>query len=161
MRSTIALGIIALLACNGDPATSPTTQAVAAARKSASLALPSATDPSVSPLFICGPSYPADGGVIEGFCNTLTTLWFQPSGKNKWAFAIRIPGSDAPPPVPPEEDFTEMRFGVFHGAKPIFHHDGIYQFDALGVEIVGGRRYLEMSVRDGQPVNWGVFETVF
>ena len=66
-----------------------------------------------------------------------------------------------PPAAPPEEDFTDHRFGVLHGHKPVIRRDGVYQFNSLDVEIVGGRRYLEVSVRNNQPVNWGVFQTRF
>ncbi len=161
MRSLLILGLVAVVACSSESATSPAAQDISPARRSASLTLPSVSDPTVVPLFVCGPDYPADGGVIEGWCGTVTVLWLRPYAKNQWSFTIRVPGTDAPEPVPPEEDFTDHNFGVLHGHKPLIRHDGVYQFNSLDVEVVGGRRYLEVSVRDNQPVNWGVFETRF
>jgi hypothetical protein len=157
MRSWFALVVASVIACSSEPTASPAQEADAT--PSTSSLLPSVGDPTVEPLFVCGPNYPTDGGVIEGWCKTVTVLWLQPHGKNQWSFTIRVPGSDAPVPVPPGEDFTDHHFGVYQSPTPIFQHDGVFQFDALGIEIVGGRRYLEVSVRDNQPVNWGVFQT--
>jgi hypothetical protein len=157
MRTWFAFGLVAVVAYGAEP--SPAQQAIDQAKRSTSAALPSVSDPSVEPLFVCGPSYPTDGGVIEGWCNTVKLLWLQPYAKDQWFITIRVPGTDAPAPVPPDEDFTDHTFGVYQSPKPIIPHDGVYQFDALYVEIVGGRRYLEVSVRDNQPVNWGVFQT--
>lgn len=162
MRAMLILGLVAVIACSSESVTSPAAQAITPAKRSPGVVLPSVSDPSVEPLFVCGPDYPADGGVgIEGWCSTVRVLWLQPFAKNKWFFTIRIPGSDAPPPVPPEEDFTDHTFGVLHSHKPVIRQDGVYQFNALYIEIVGGRRYLEVSVRNNQPVNWGVFQTRF
>ncbi len=162
MRSMLIIGLVATVACGSEPATSPAAQDVTPARRSASLSLPSVSDPKVEPLFVCGPDYPADGGLqVEGWCSTVRVLWLQPYAKNKWSFTIRVPGTDAPEPVPPEEDFTDHRFGVLHSHTPLIRHDGVYQFNSLDIEIVGGRRYLEVSVRDNEPVNWGVFQTRF
>jgi hypothetical protein len=159
MRAMLILGLVAVIACSSESVTSPAAQAITPAKRSASVALPSVSDPTVEPLFVCGPDYPADGGVIEGWCGTVKVLWLQPYAKHQWFFTIRVPGTDAPGPVPPEEDFTDHRFGVLRSPKPIIRHDRVYQFNSLDVEIVGGRRYLEVSVRDNQPVNWGVFQT--
>jgi hypothetical protein len=159
MRAWLALCLIAAVACTGDSSTSAAQETMPEVNHSASTALPSLTDPTVQPLFVCGPDYPTDGGVIAGWCSTVQVLWLQPHGINQWSFTIRIPGSDAPPPVPPGQDFIDHTFGVYKGPQPIIRHDGIYQFDALDADVVGGRRYLEVSVRDNQPVNWGVFQT--
>jgi hypothetical protein len=160
MRAMLILGLVAVIACTSESVTSPAAQAITPAKRSPGVALPSVSDPSVEPLFVCGPDYPTDGGVIEGWCSTVRVLWLQPyAKKNQWFFTIRVPGTDAPGPVPPEEDFTDHRFGVLHSHTPLIRHDGVYQFNSLDIEIVGGRRYLEVSVRDNQPVNWGVFQT--
>jgi hypothetical protein len=159
MRSWLALGLVAAVACTGESTTSPAQQTISEATGSPSTALPSVNDPSVQPLFVCGPSYPSDGGVIAGWCNTVQVLWLQPHGKDQWSFTIRVPGSDAPPPVASGQDFIDHVFGVYNSPEPLIRHDGIYHFEALDIEVVGGRRYLEVSVRNNEPVNWGVFQT--
>jgi len=151
MRWAFALGLVALSACGGEPTTSPETGAISASKKSISTELPSASDPTVQTEFVCGPSYPTDGGVVAGWCTELVTLlWLQPLGKHTWYFAWQTGGEV------PGETLT-FTYGPYHSPRPIFHHDGIYQFDALNVTVEGHRRYMEVSVVNSQPVNWGIF----
>jgi hypothetical protein len=153
MRSKLVLGLLVLVACGGDAPTAPESGALTLARRSNSTELPSATNPAVETEFVCGPSYPTDGGVIAGWCTDLIRLvLFEPDGKNKWMFGWKV-GGEFP------GDTLFFTYGVYHGPKPVFHHDGIYQFDALNQEIVGGREYMELSVQNLQPVNWGIFRT--
>ena len=93
MRWAFALGLVALFACGGDPTTSPDSGAISLSKKSTSTLLPSATNPSVQAEFVCGPSYPTDGGVAPGWCTDLIQLvWLQPSGKHQWIFGWKVGG---------------------------------------------------------------------
>jgi hypothetical protein len=151
MRSMLALGLIALVACGNDATTSPDTGGITAAKTAAPIELPSASDPAVHTEFVCGPSYPSPGpDVPADWCSEIKFLWLQPFAKHAWYFAWQVGGE-----VP--GDTLTFTYGVYRSPKPIIRHDGIYQFDALNVTVEGHRRYLEASVRDNQPVNWGVF----
>jgi hypothetical protein len=151
MRWAFALGLVALLACGGDPTTSPETGAILLKQKSTSTLLPSDTDKTVHTEFVCGPSYPTDGGVVAGWCTDLVKLdWLLPLGKHTWYVAWETGGEV------PGETLT-FTYGPYHSPKPVIRKDGIYQFDALNEVVIGHRRYLEVSVQNSQPVNWGVF----
>jgi len=163
MRSLLALGLVALVACGNDATTSPETGAITAAKKAVPIELPSASDPAVHTEFVCGPSYPSPGAdVPPDWCSEIKLLWLQPCSpaacdqvahaKHAWYFAWQV-GGEFP------GDTLTFTYGVYRSPKPIIRHDGIYQFDALNVTVEGHRRYLEASVRDNQPVNWGVFTT--
>jgi hypothetical protein len=151
MRSAFALGLVALFACGGDSTTAPETGAIALSKKTISTELPSASDPTVHTEFVCGPSYPTDGGVAPGWCTELVKLlWLQPLGTHTWYVAWET-GGEAP------GDTLIFTYGPYRSPKPIIRHDGIYQFDAINVTVEGHRRYMEVSVQNSQPVNWGIF----
>jgi len=151
MRWAFALGLVALFACGGDPTTSPDSGAISLSKKSTSTLLPSATNPSIQAEFVCGPSYPTDGGVAPGWCTDLIELvWLQPSAKNQWIFGWKV-GGEFP------GDTLFFTYGPYHSPKPVFHHDGIYQFNSINVTVENARRYMEVYVQNSQPVNWGIF----
>ena len=156
MRWMLGLGFVAVVACSSDSLTLPSDQETPDYKQFSSILLPSASDPSVSAIAVCGQSYSGEDFTAppcNGYIADLD-LFFPPRRINNPHFLVFNRFVEAERHCYVSET---VNANLMRGIRP----NGVRTFaivaDACNESPLIPGLYFEVFVLDGEPVNFGLF----